>query len=224
MRLKQIVASMLTAACLCTCFATNASAETVSTFSLVNSASPLYEIADSAYSELDIVGTSAECKSQAFAVNAVKITVEQTLQKYSGWFWIWNDVDNASWTRTENGSSVRLSNTKSVQETYYLTSGSSITFDFYPLTTGTKTIAIAWLKRNTGSGTNHTSIYNAPFVDFDLYVKDINGNTVYSSTSSFNSVEMVRFNATTTNKYTVEIKRVTSGTSTEKISLAHVRD
>lgn len=112
----------------------------------------------------------------------------------------------------------------SVQETYYLTSGSSITFDFYPLTTGTKTIAIAWLKRNTGSGTNHTSIYNAPFVDFDLYVKDINGNTVYSSTSSFNSVEMVRFNATTTNKYTVEIKRVTSGTSTEKISLAHVRD
>ena len=113
MRLKQIVASMLTAACLCTCFATNASAETVSTFSLVNSASPLYEIADSAYSELDIVGTSAECKSQAFAVNAVKITVEQTLQKYSGWFWIWNDVDNASWTRTENGSSVRLSNTKS---------------------------------------------------------------------------------------------------------------
>ena len=113
MRFRQIVASVLTAACLCTCFATTASAKTVSTFSLVNSASPLYDIADSAHSELDIVGTSAECKSQAFAVNAAQITVEQTLQKYSGWFWIWNDVDNASWTRTENRNSVRLSNTKS---------------------------------------------------------------------------------------------------------------
>lgn len=113
MRFRQIIASVLTAACLCTCFATTVSAKTVSTFSLVNSVSPLYDIADSAYSELDIVGTSAECQSQAFGVNAAKITVEQTLQKYSGWFWIWDDVDGASWTRTENRSSVRLSNTKS---------------------------------------------------------------------------------------------------------------
>lgn len=95
MRFRQIIASALTAACLCTCFTTTVSAKTVSTFSIVNSASPLYDIADSAYSELDIVGTSAECKSQAFGVNVAQITVEQTLQKYSGWFWIWNDVDGA---------------------------------------------------------------------------------------------------------------------------------
>lgn len=113
MRFRKIIASVLTAACLCTCFTMTVSAKTVSRFSLVNSVSPLYDIADSAYSELDIVGTSAECQSQAFGVNAAQITVEQTLQKYSGWFWIWDDVDGASWTRTENRSSVSLSNTKS---------------------------------------------------------------------------------------------------------------
>lgn len=113
MRFRQIVASALTAACLCACFATTASAENVSTLSLVNSVSPLYDIARSAYSELNIVGTKAECVSKASGDNTAKITVEQTLQKYSGWFWIWDDVDGASWTRTENRSSVSLSNTKS---------------------------------------------------------------------------------------------------------------
>lgn len=112
MRFRQIVASALTVACLCTCFTTTVSAKTVSTFSLVNGVSPLYDIAKSAYSKLYIVGTSAECKSQADGVDTVKITIVQTLQKYSGWFWIWDDVDGASWTRTENRSSVNLSNTK----------------------------------------------------------------------------------------------------------------
>lgn len=113
MRFNRIIALALTVACLCECFGITASAETVSTNSFINDVSPLYEIADSSYSKLDIVGTSAECKSQAFGVNAVKITVQQTLQKYSGWFWIWDDVDGASWTRTENRSSVLLTNTKS---------------------------------------------------------------------------------------------------------------
>ena len=108
MRFRQIVASALTAAWLCTCFTTTVSAKTVSTFSLVNSVSPLYDIADCAYSELNIVGTKAECVSKASGDNTAKISVEQTLQKYSGWFWIWDDVEGASWTRTENRSSVRL--------------------------------------------------------------------------------------------------------------------
>lgn len=113
MRFRQIIASVLTVTCLCTCFATTVSAKTVSTFSLVNSVSPLYDIARSAYSELNIVGTKAECVSKVSGDNTAKITVEQTLQTYSGWFWIWDDVDGASWTRTENRSSVSLSNTKS---------------------------------------------------------------------------------------------------------------
>lgn len=110
------------------------------------------------------------------------------------------------------------------QNTYYTTSNQLITFDFYPLTTGTKTIAIAWLKQNTGTGTNHETITDNTFSDFDLYVYDSNGQLLASSTSSYNSVEMVRFNATTTAKYTVKIRKITGGTATEKISLAHVRN
>ena len=111
---KQIIALVLTVACLCsTCFVTTVSAETISTHSLVSSVSPLYDIADSVYSDLYIIGNKAECKSQVFGVNASKITVEQTLQKYSGWFWIWNNVDGASWSKTVSSSSAQLFNTKS---------------------------------------------------------------------------------------------------------------
>lgn len=113
MRFRQTVTSALTAACLCTCFTTTVSAKTVSTLLLVNSASPLYDIADSVYSKLNILGTKAECVSKASGDNTAKISVEQTPQKYSGWFWIWDDVDGASWTRTENRGSVSLSNAKS---------------------------------------------------------------------------------------------------------------
>lgn len=113
-----------------------------------------------------------------------------------------------------------------IQKTYYLTSESSISFDFYPLTTGTKTIAIAWLKNTVVSGT-HTSpsgFSNTPLADFDLYVYDYSGKCVGCSVSVKNSAEMVRFNAATTNKYTVIIRRSGNGKSYERISLAHVRD
>ena len=105
---------VLTVACLCsTWFATTVSAEATSTYSLVSSVSLLYDIAKNVNSDLSISGTKAECKSQVFGVNATKITVEHTLQKYSGWFWIWNDVEGASWSKTVNNSSLNLSNTKS---------------------------------------------------------------------------------------------------------------
>lgn len=110
---KRICASVLAAVCVCTCFSVTATADTNTTYSLVGSVSPLYDIAQNVSSELYLIGTKAQCVSQASGDNTVKITVEQTLQKYSGWFWIWNDVDGASWTRTEGRSSVRLSNTKS---------------------------------------------------------------------------------------------------------------
>lgn len=111
----------------------------------------------------------------------------------------------------------------SAQQTYYTTTASSISFNFYPLSTGTKTIAISWLKRNTGSGTNHTNISNPALTDFDLKVYDSSGNLVASSISANNSVELVRFNATTTSKYTVTITRFTNNTTSERIALAHVR-
>lgn len=112
-RLKRILASVLAAVCLCTCFSVTAFADTNTTYSLVGGISPLYDIAKSAISTLTISGTNAQCTSRASGENTVKITVEQTLQKYSGWFWIWNDVDGAYWTKTVNNNSVQLSNTKS---------------------------------------------------------------------------------------------------------------
>lgn len=108
------------------------------------------------------------------------------------------------------------------QQTCYETSDNKITFDFYPLTTGTKTIAIAWLKQNTQVN-NHIVTSEETFADFNLCVYDSNGQEVASSKSDCNSVEMVRFNATTTNKYRVEIIKKTGGASKEWISLAHVR-
>lgn len=110
---KRMIASALSAVLLCTGLGMTASAETVSTYSLIGSVSPLYEIAKNAYSELNIVGTTAECGSRAEGDNTAKITVVQTLEKYSGWFWIWNGVDGASWTKTVNSSSISFANTKS---------------------------------------------------------------------------------------------------------------
>ncbi len=109
---KRIFASVLSAACLCGCFAVPAYAESAAGFSLVSGISPLYDIAENVFSELIIVGTSAECRSQADGIDDVKITVEQTLQKHWG-LWIWNDVEGATWTKTVNDNSIFLSNTKS---------------------------------------------------------------------------------------------------------------
>ena len=65
MRFRQIAASALTVACLCTCYATTVFAKNVSAYSFSDSASPLYDVAKNAYSELGITGTKAECVSQA---------------------------------------------------------------------------------------------------------------------------------------------------------------
>lgn len=113
MRIKQIVAAVLAAACVSACFATTVFAKGIPSYSLVNSVSPLYDIANSAYSRLTIVGTKAECISQARGENAVKINVEQTLQKYSGWLWFWDDVNSVPWIKTENSNSIYFLNTKS---------------------------------------------------------------------------------------------------------------
>ena len=112
MRLKRIIISILLAACVCICFCLPVYAETDAALSVVT-VSPLYDIAKQTTSDLTIVGTKAECRSYALGNNVVMITVEQTLQKYSGWFWIWNNVDGASWSKTVNNSSLHLLNTKS---------------------------------------------------------------------------------------------------------------
>lgn len=111
MRFRQILASVLMVACLFTCFTVTASAKNVSAYAIGDTASPQYDIATKVTSNLRITGTTAECLSQGDGFNTVKITVVQTLQKYSGWFWIWDDV--ATWTKTVNLNAVSFSNVKS---------------------------------------------------------------------------------------------------------------
>ena len=111
MKFKKILAIVLTALCLFAAVGTVACADAVSNTDDV--ISPAYEYADSVSSRLYISEQTATCRSDADGCNVVSITVEQTLEKHSGWFWIWNSVDGASWTKTVNLNSISMSNTKS---------------------------------------------------------------------------------------------------------------
>lgn len=73
---------------------------------------PAYEIAGNPLSKLSISGKTAYCTSETRGAGAVSITVEQTLEKYSGWFWFWNNVDGAHWTESINENTIRVDNTK----------------------------------------------------------------------------------------------------------------
>lgn len=111
MKFKKILAIVLTALCLFAAVGTVACADAVSNSDDV--ISPAYEYADSVSSRLYISEQTATCRSDADGCNVVSITVEQTLEKHSGWFWIWNSVDGANWTKTVNLNSISMSNTKS---------------------------------------------------------------------------------------------------------------
>lgn len=111
MYFKKLLSVVLAAVLLCTSSATTAFAEGSCTYAQ-SDISLAYEIARTLDSVLSISGTTATCISTADGENTVSITVTQTLQK-RGFLWIWGNVDGASWSRTVNGSSIRLSNTKS---------------------------------------------------------------------------------------------------------------
>lgn len=85
----------------------NAAASTVPTYESIYSVSPYYQSASDAISTLTISGTTAKCESKIMGHSDVaNCKVEQTLEKYSGWFWIWNEV--ASWNNTISGSSGKV--------------------------------------------------------------------------------------------------------------------
>ena len=72
-----------------------------------------YTIGRNAISSLSISQGTATCTSRVEGFDCVQISVTQTLQKYSGWFWSWDDVAGACWSTTVNQNSVWLSNSKS---------------------------------------------------------------------------------------------------------------
>ena len=63
-------------------------------------------------SNLSIVDRTAYCVSTTGGINAVSITVTQTLQKHKV-LWLWDDVKGASWTGTNAYNFFCLSNSKS---------------------------------------------------------------------------------------------------------------
>ena len=72
-----------------------------------------YAIFNQLQSALSISGSTAKCTSSAFAATASTISATQTLEKYSGWFWIWDPVSGATWSDSENSNSILMYNTKS---------------------------------------------------------------------------------------------------------------
>lgn len=73
---------------------------------------PCYEMASRVTGTLSVNGTTATCYSLAYGKSGVtKIKVEQTLEK-QGLFWIWDEVDGASWTKTVSSSTATVTNKK----------------------------------------------------------------------------------------------------------------
>lgn len=110
MKTKKIIASIAAFACLSTIPCTAVFAENTDTV-VQEEIGLYYKIANVIVSVLDITNGTATCISEADS-HAVTITVTHTLQKYWG-LWIWNDVDDATWTETVNDGVVRLASTKS---------------------------------------------------------------------------------------------------------------
>lgn len=108
---KKLLAILFGGMILCTSLTASAYAETVSSV-VEGEIAPAYEIAGNATSNLSISGQTAYCTSSANGINAVSITVEQTLQK-QGFLWLWYKVDGANWTQTFNKNGISVSNTKS---------------------------------------------------------------------------------------------------------------
>lgn len=139
MLFKKVIVSLSVALLLCLNFSVVSYAETVIPLEN-NGISLAYEIANNCIADLEIISGTAHCKSIATGTDAVSITVTQTLQKYWG-LWIWENVSDATWTRTVDISSVCLYNTKSdlksgkyrVKSTFVLTddSGKSETITIY---------------------------------------------------------------------------------------------
>lgn len=140
MKLKKFLALALSAVMVCSAVNISVFAEDTSHI-ITDTAVPAYENAHEAYSSLTISSNKARCGSDCEGnSDVVKITAEQTLQKYWG-LWIWNDVEDASWIKTVKGKSISMSNTKSelssgtyrVATTFTLTnsSGKTETFTVY---------------------------------------------------------------------------------------------
>ncbi len=113
MKPTKFLAVLLTAVMACVSLCCSASAETVA-FASNEQVLPAYQYAQSVKSLISVSSSTAECTSMCLSdLDVVSITIEQTLEKHSGWFWIWNNVDGANWVSTRYSSSYTVVNSKS---------------------------------------------------------------------------------------------------------------
>lgn len=123
MKMKKNITAFLSVLLICANASFPASAEAVSEMK-IDEIAPMYAYAKGLYNTLIISENVADCKSDGYGKPDVnKISVEHTLQKLSG-LSIWNNVNDASWSKTSNGQSVKLTSSKSDLEsgTYRLKS------------------------------------------------------------------------------------------------------
>lgn len=71
--------------------------------------SPRYAIDCTPISRLTISGTKGICTSTLQSGVVKSISAEQTLEKFWG-LWVWNEVEDAHWTKTVNAKSLSMSN------------------------------------------------------------------------------------------------------------------
>ena len=107
---KRIVSALLAAAVAFSAFNISVAAKEMTNANL-EIVVPAYEIASNPESTLIISGTTASCKSTVTGKSVKSISAEQTLEKFWG-LWIWNEVDNANWTKVVNSSTITMSNKK----------------------------------------------------------------------------------------------------------------
>lgn len=128
MWIKKIFSLLMATIFLCFGLSVTAYAEETDTY-ISDDIALAYEIAKSPNSFLTIKGTTATCESSTNGSNCVSITVTHTLQKYTGWFWIWEDVNNSTHSKTVKANTITLSTVKSGlgSGTYRLKSTFSLT-------------------------------------------------------------------------------------------------
>lgn len=134
MQFKKCFALLLSAFMMLSSTGISVSAETT-TFVSNDEIAPAYEYADTVESTLVISSNTAECTSTCISSsNVVKVSVEQTLQVFWG-LWVWNDVNGAKWSATNNDNYISTAHTKSglssgtyrVKSVFTLTSSSGET-------------------------------------------------------------------------------------------------
>lgn len=107
MQIRKKLAFILTALMICSATSVPTSAKSISS-AAVDEIALFYENARRVENSVSISARTAECTSIWTGMsNVKKVSIKHNLQKHKG-LWIWNDVDGASWSETENGSSLCL--------------------------------------------------------------------------------------------------------------------